>query len=673
MVYPVTHETFANESTTTFTDPIKQNAIYRLLEAIQIKVGLDGDAESIAGSHTAQIKYLIDNSSIIYQNVNAPTTPTTDDLWIDTDNSNLLQRYSTGAFSPISANAMYISGKALNSTLPTDGQVPVYNAASNTIVWEDQTGTGGGGTGDMMNPLVSRGDIIYSADNIGTPDNLPIGNEGDLLSVNAGLPKWIASSVYMAKPAGSTIGDLFTIDAAGALIRMPTGASSQFLKSQGIGQPVIWSDLPSTAPGDDIPLPAGVAHGDLLYADGTSTFVLLHAGTNGQFLKTQGTGAPPVWATIAAGGGMSNPMTTPGDTIYATTGGNPARLPIGTNGQINQISAGIPSWQNPTWITDVFTTSQDLVKRGVSAPERIPVGTNGQILGVSAGVVQWVNAPSGTVPTGSNGDVAQWLSGAFTWAPFAGAHIIQDPSGIDQTARAKLQFAGVAVVTDDSTNNRTVVTVGGGGGGGSGAIWSGIVAPPSVSTLTWINEGNAVATDQSTGFIITYVAASGTDGTNLHAKVAAKPGSGTYTFELGFIPFLRNLNYVRQGMVLQNSTSGKLTMFYAEQWPFDGDKFGIRLHEYNSPTNQFGAVNSVSGNAYEHIQHGGMVFLRVVDNPGASTLSFYWSMDRENWLLFVTRTYTDWINPTHIGAGIESEGATTTRNIIFPVKHWSVV
>lgn len=46
------------------------------------------------------------------------------------------------------------------------------------------------------------------------------------------------------------------------------------------------------------------AQGDILYR-GASSWTRLGAGTSGQYLKTQGTGANPVWATVSASGGGS--------------------------------------------------------------------------------------------------------------------------------------------------------------------------------------------------------------------------------------------------------------------------------------------------------------------------------------------------------------------------------
>ena len=69
----------------------------------------------------------------------------------------------------------------------------------------------------------------------------------------------------------------------------------------------------------------------------------LKGGTTGQVLK-KNTNADMdfVWGTDTAG--MTNPMTTTGDTIYSSSGSTPARLGIGTTGQVLAVSGGIPAW-----------------------------------------------------------------------------------------------------------------------------------------------------------------------------------------------------------------------------------------------------------------------------------------------------------------------------------------
>ena len=58
-----------------------------------------------------------------------------------------------------------------------------------------------------------------------------------------------------------------------------------------------WNLMAQT--GTDITSLAGLAQGDVLYYNGTS-WVRLGAGTSGQFLKTNGSGANPAWSTVSS-------------------------------------------------------------------------------------------------------------------------------------------------------------------------------------------------------------------------------------------------------------------------------------------------------------------------------------------------------------------------------------
>ena len=73
----------------------------------------------------------------------------------------------------------------------------------------------------------------------------------------------------------------------------------------------------------------------------------LKGGTTGQVLKkNSNTDMDFVWSADAAG--MTNPMTTTGDTIYSSSGSTPARLGIGTAGQVLQVNSGATA---PEWAT----------------------------------------------------------------------------------------------------------------------------------------------------------------------------------------------------------------------------------------------------------------------------------------------------------------------------------
>ena len=79
------------------------------------------------------------------------------------------------------------------------------------------------------------------------------------------------------------------------------------------------------------------AQGDILYYNGTD-YVRLAAGTNGHYLKTQGSSANPAWAAVDA-----TPTTTRGDIIYRGASAD-QRLAKGTSGQFLKIGANDPEW-----------------------------------------------------------------------------------------------------------------------------------------------------------------------------------------------------------------------------------------------------------------------------------------------------------------------------------------
>jgi len=54
-----------------------------------------------------------------------------------------------------------------------------------------------------------------------------------------------------------------------------------------------------------------------------------------------------IFFDIVQSSGMTNPMTTTGDTIYSSSGSTPARLGIGSTGQVLTVAGGIPSWATP--------------------------------------------------------------------------------------------------------------------------------------------------------------------------------------------------------------------------------------------------------------------------------------------------------------------------------------
>jgi hypothetical protein len=60
------------------------------------------------------------------------------------------------------------------------------------------------------------------------------------------------------------------------------------------------------------------------------------------------TASAALFFDIVQSSGMTNPMTTTGDIIYSSSGSTPARLGIGTTGQVVTVASGIPSWATPS-------------------------------------------------------------------------------------------------------------------------------------------------------------------------------------------------------------------------------------------------------------------------------------------------------------------------------------
>ena len=80
-----------------------------------------------------------------------------------------------------------------------------------------------------------------------------------------------------------------------------------------------------------------------------ASLVDLKGGTTGQVLaKASGTDMDFSWVAQDDSNAIQNALlTTTGDTIYASGASTPARLGIGSTGQVLTVASGIPSWATP--------------------------------------------------------------------------------------------------------------------------------------------------------------------------------------------------------------------------------------------------------------------------------------------------------------------------------------
>jgi len=71
-------------------------------------------------------------------------------------------------------------------------------------------------------------------------------------------------------------------------------------------------------------------------------------------------------------------MTTTGDTIYSSSGSTPARLGIGSTGQVLTVAGGVPTWASPAGggkILQVVSTNDNTKKQVSNATEYTEIAT----------------------------------------------------------------------------------------------------------------------------------------------------------------------------------------------------------------------------------------------------------------------------------------------------------
>lgn len=89
----------------------------------------------------------------------------------------------------------------------------------------------------------------------------------------------------------------------------------------------------------------------MVFADATARTAAITSPQEGMFSYLKDTNATQyytgsAWTNLDTTG-MVNPMTTTGDTIYSSSGTTPARLGIGSTGQVLTVAGGLPTWATP--------------------------------------------------------------------------------------------------------------------------------------------------------------------------------------------------------------------------------------------------------------------------------------------------------------------------------------
>ena len=120
--------------------------------------------------------------------------------------------------------------------------------------------------------------------------------------------------------------------------------------------------------------------GVLVFASAAARDSAITSPQEGQFAYLKDTNVTmyytgSAWANLDTTG-MTNPMTTTGDTIYSSSGSTPARLGIGTTGQVLTVAGGVPSWATSSGSRGLNQIIPSSVSVGSGSAS---VGANGKI------------------------------------------------------------------------------------------------------------------------------------------------------------------------------------------------------------------------------------------------------------------------------------------------------
>jgi hypothetical protein len=274
----------------------------------------------------------------------------------------------------------YQSGSGTTTFLSagTSGYVMTYGG-SNAPQWTQYLGVASGGTGagtytsngvlygngtgalQVTAASAGAGYFLQTTSSGGTPSwaqTLGVANGGTGLTIGTqfGIPYFSATGTMSSTGAGTQGGVLF-FNSSNQWASSGLGTSGQFLQSNGTGTPTWVNGLSNPM----------TTTGDIIYASSTATPAaisrLATGATAGMFLRSQGSGNALQWSTLV----LPNSATT-GDLLYANasnTIGNLADVTAGSFLRSGGASTA-PVWSTSTIPTSSGTTGKILVSDGTN-------------------------------------------------------------------------------------------------------------------------------------------------------------------------------------------------------------------------------------------------------------------------------------------------------------------
>lgn len=279
--------------------------------------------------------------------------------------------------------------------------------------------------------------------------------------------------------------------------------------------------------------------GAVLYRDG-SQWVGLAPGSSGQFLKTQGAGANPMWDNPAGSGDVTGPASSvAGDVVLfnGTTGKIIKRLAAGTSGQfLRSNGSGVdPSWDNPAGSGDVtaastFGTDNSIVRadgtgKGVQSSALTIADTTGTISGFANGASLNDDSGNEVVKLGKTASAVN--EATITNAATGGKPVISATGG-DTNIILQLQGKGTGGVEIEGTATNDNAAAGYVGEVISSVVTSGSAVSLTTGNYATVTSISLTAGDWDVFGLVVLNLTSATGVTDEIAGISATAGSQTF-------------------------------------------------------------------------------------------------------------------------------------------------
>ena len=270
-----------------------------------------------------------------------------------------------------------------------------------------------GGTGQItaaaaynaLSPMTTTGDLEYES-GTNTASRLPIGTTGQVLTVVGGLPAWAAAG----SGGVTTVATIDTSPNANGLFISGTNISTQ---SASATQPGMVTTGTQTFAGNKtfsgqitVKSPLSITQ----QTPNTIAYASFNNGTNTSYIGMDGSGllnlSPGNMILSSASGTSLNLGSTTAFQITLSAG--KIQFTDGTQGTAGYVwtsidTVGTGSWLAPSGFANPMTTAGDLLfENATPAPARLPIGTTGQVLTVVAGLPAWATATTGANTALSN-------------------------------------------------------------------------------------------------------------------------------------------------------------------------------------------------------------------------------------------------------------------------------